>query len=173
MVNSKSQGQKISHLRNPPPLATSATRGKKNVFEKKKIKTQSTTWAFSFDRADPLPAAWSSNHSLFYNFQKSIKIDISKSLAFRKSRFWLVPVMIYRLLPLVVLKGRSLVQGKLNAHVLTEGLSKRSLLPFLFGARARTDESLASHAARVASFVHCRTRGCEAIILRKYLYWGR
>lgn len=25
------------------------------------------------------------------------------------------------------------------------------------------DVSLASHAARVASFVHCRTRGCEAI----------
>lgn len=26
----------------------------------------------------------------------------------------------------------------------------------------QTDVSLASHAARVASFVHCRTRGCEA-----------
>lgn len=26
-----------------------------------------------------------------------------------------------------------------------------------------TGVSLASHAARVASFVHCRTRGCEAI----------
>lgn len=28
----------------------------------------------------------------------------------------------------------------------------------------QTDVSLASHAARVASFVHCRTRGCEAYL---------
>lgn len=31
-----------------------------------------------------------------------------------------------------------------------------------------TGVSLASHAARVASFVHCRTRGCEAIFSTLY-----
>lgn len=30
----------------------------------------------------------------------------------------------------------------------------------------QTGVSLASHAARVASFVHCRTRGCEATCTR-------
>lgn len=44
----------------------------------------------------------------------------------------------------------------------------RSLLPnklrcLLEFKSELTGVSLASHAARVASFVHCRTRGCEAI----------
>lgn len=57
--------------------------------------------------------------------------------------------------------------AKLNAHVLTERLPVRSLLPNKLRCSRTKSEltgvSLASHAARVASFVHCRTRGCEAI----------
>lgn len=74
-------------------------------------------------------------------------------------------------LPCWIQSRTSLATGtsKLNAHVLTERLSKRSLLPnklrcLLDWWRAgRQQFLLASHAARVASFVHCRTRGCEAI----------
>lgn len=49
----------------------------------------------------------------------------------------------------------------------------RSLLPnklrcLLEFKSELTGVSLASHAARVASFVHCRTRGCEAIFSTLY-----